>query len=89
MADTKTGTWLDLDTGAIVHSEPRRGRLLVAPGDGPTPEMLEMIDRYQANFETADAERRPIETATSEQPAAAKKASAKRSRLTRNGVDRG
>lgn len=51
-----TGTWLDKDTGKIVHKAPRRGRLLVAPGREATNAEKALVELYQENVTTTVAE---------------------------------
>jgi len=51
-----TGTWLDKDSGKIVHKAPRRGRLLVAPGREATNAEKALVELYQDNVATNAAE---------------------------------
>jgi hypothetical protein len=70
-----TGTWLDKDSGKIVHKAPRRGRLLVAPGREATNAEKALVELYESNVTTTADE---FHAAPATAPAPAKKAPAKK-----------
>lgn len=74
MAEAKNGVWIDKDTGKVVRKQPTRGRQLVAPGKDVGKTEQAFIDRYETNYETAQAEQFTVETATTPAPKTTKKA---------------
>lgn len=66
---SKTGKWVDVQTGKVVSSQPEEGRQLVAPGGELTPDVKAAISAAEA------AAQAPVETATD--PNAVEKATMK------------
>ncbi len=50
---SKTGKWIDTDTGKVVDTEPMHGRLLVVPGGVVTPDIEAAIEAA-ARLEAAE-----------------------------------
>lgn len=61
---SKTGKWVDNETGQVVDSEPAEGRLLVAPGNAVTPDVKAAIERAETAARNENAEDGSVETAT-------------------------
>jgi hypothetical protein len=45
---SKTGKWVDNETGQVVDSEPENGKQLVAPGGEVTPQVQAAIEAAEA-----------------------------------------
>ena len=82
MADreiSKTGLWVDADTGLVVDTPPRHGPQIVPPGGEMRPDRVAALERARANEPTSKAvtvtDPEPDPDAS---PAPAKKAPAKK-----------
>jgi hypothetical protein len=63
---SKTGKWVDNETGKVVTSEPAEGRLLVAPGNAITPDVKASIERAEAAARNENDPDGSVETATAD-----------------------
>lgn len=74
MATSKSGTWLDTESGKIVHSAPVNGRLLVNEGEEITPAVQATIDQFAEDH----AENTPPDISVQPEVEPVKKAASKK-----------